>query len=176
MEGNRIFKQNLKPVIRMRKTIFCDAAVKLTLNIIKTINKLKSWLENVMKGCVLCTETISNHFKRRIKYYSKWQQWSWPSSILIWKALDYFNHSLLTDTKLILSSVKNIVNDFVQILFLLKWMESMLSGGHKFSSKWWIESLLVRVDSRGERPVFPYLSSPCLHLNIFIIKGSQIFF
>ena len=42
MEGNRIFKQNLKPVIRMRKTIFCDAAVKLTLNIIKTINKLMS--------------------------------------------------------------------------------------------------------------------------------------
>ena len=59
MEGNRIFKQNLKPVIRMRKTIFCDAAVKLTLNIVKTINKLKSWLENVMKGCVLCSETIS---------------------------------------------------------------------------------------------------------------------
>ena len=47
--------------------------------------------------------------------------------------------------------------------------------GHKFSLRWWIDSLLVRIDSRGERPVFPYLSSPSLHLNIFIIKGSQIF-
>ena len=86
-----------------------------------------------------------------------------------------------TDTKLIHSSEKIIFNDFFfkSSFFSIEWNRCWEVSGEwviNLVLKCWMDSLLVRIDSWGEKPVcpsvFPYLSD--FHLNIFIIKGFHL--